>query len=152
MSKCKSGSSNSERPLGLSVFVFCTTMANTVQEDDTAFSVSINVRLFQHTQIAFLNISLRFQRQPSMQRFDPRFLFFSLFLFQIAINSCVNTALSCWGEACFRATCYSSASGFSSVSWHNAFGAAIKVLYLASHSFQKVNKNHCSCCEVAVWM
>lgn len=56
------------------------------------------------------------------------------------------------GEPCFRASCYSSAGCFSWVSWHKSFGAVIKVLYLASHTFQKVNKSHCSCCEVAVWM
>lgn len=54
------------------------------------------------------------------------------------------------GEPCFRATCYSSAGCFSWVSWHKSFGAVIKVLYLASHTFQKVNKSHCSCCEAAV--
>lgn len=56
------------------------------------------------------------------------------------------------GEPCFRGSCYSSAGCFSLVSWHKSFGAVIKVLYLASHTFQKVNTSHCSCCEAAVWM
>lgn len=91
--KCKSGPPNLEKPLRF--ISVCFLHDNTVREDDTAFNVSVSVKLFTQTQFLPWIYLFKTSRDAKIWSVLSFPLWLSL-LSQIAVNSSINIALSYW--------------------------------------------------------